>query len=78
MRCRIEVEAAIRSGAIGCGNHITLSHLARRVVQENQSTPIATRNTLVWAASNEAAERWRSRHVELLKSSAAPVDGNTA
>ena len=68
---RIKLEAAVRSGTLGWGKQIALSPLAQRLAQENLSTAIAVKNSPEWAAANQAAEGWRTRHVELLRRSDA-------
>jgi hypothetical protein len=66
---RAELEGVVRSGVLGWRKQTALTSVAQRVVQENLSTSIAVKNSPEWAAANQAAEGWRTRHAELLRRS---------
>lgn len=63
---RIQLEGAVRSGVLGWGTRVSLTPIAHGVVQGNQNTAIGVKNANEWHAANQAAERWRARHAELL------------
>jgi hypothetical protein len=77
---RIQLEGAARSGVLRWGTRVSLTPIAQRVVQGNQNTAIGVKNANEWHAANQAAERWRARHVELLlkHSDAQPCESEAA
>jgi hypothetical protein len=63
---RVRLEGAARSGAFGF-RPISLNDLSQRILRENNSLPLGTRNAEPWVEANQSAELWRQSLADLVK-----------
>jgi hypothetical protein len=62
---RIRLEGASRSAVFGY-RPLALSDLCQRILRENNSLSLSTRNEEPWCQANASAEFWRQRHANLV------------